>query len=128
MRKTSKAEKLLTQVELEIMNAVWDLGECTIKDVQKALPKDRPLAYTSVATIIKILETKKVLGKNDREHTYYPLFSRRDYETKTLRHVADNIFQGNPSSMAARLIDESDLSREELRSLRKLVNERLKNE
>ena len=70
--------------------------------------KDRDLAYTSVATVMKILENKKVLGKNEKEHTYYPLVSRKDYESKTLRHVAQKIFQGNPSSMVARLIDESD--------------------
>jgi len=106
MRKTNKDEKLLTQVELEIMNAVWQLGECTIKDVQKALPRERALAYTSVATIIKILEKKKALGRNEEEHTYYPLLSRKEYESRTLRHVAERIFQGNPSSMAARLIDD----------------------
>jgi predicted transcriptional regulator len=128
MRKTKANEKLLTEVELEIMTAVWELGECTIKDVQKRLPKNRPLAYTSVATIIKILENKNVLGRNEKEHTYFPLLVRKDYESRTLRHVADRVFQGNPSSMVARLIDESDLSAEELRSLRKLLDERLKDE
>lgn len=128
MRKTKKDEKLLTAVELEIMTAIWELGECTIKDVQKSLKKDRALAYTSVATIIKILEKKQVLGKNEAEHTYHARVSRKEYESKTLRHVAEKIFQGNPSSMAARLIDESDLTQEELRSLRKLLDERLDHE
>jgi predicted transcriptional regulator len=77
-KKRTKLEKVFTEVELELMNAIWDLGECTVKDVQEALPKDRELAYTSVATMMKILEQKGALKseKKDRAHTFEPLVSR----------------------------------------------------
>ena len=126
-RKRSKPEKLLTEVELELMNVIWTLGECTVKDVQTALPKERDLAYTSVATIMKILEQKGVLGsqKKERAHTYEPLLSRTDYEAMSLRHLTTHVFQSNPSSMVTKLLNESELSKDELKAIRKLLDERL---
>jgi predicted transcriptional regulator len=123
-----KNEKLLTEVELEIMNAVWRLGECTVKEVQGALPPGRDLAYTSVATMMKILEQKRILKghKKDRAHTYTPLVAREEYEAQTLRHLAQNVFQGNPSSMVMRLLSESKLSPDELKAIEKLLQERMK--
>lgn len=128
LRKKIKIAKPLTEVELQMMTAVWTLGECTVKDVQQMLSKDRELAYTSVATIMKILEQKGVLmsQKDDRAHTYKPLVTRSEYEGKSLRHLADNLFQGDPSSMVVRLLNDSKLSHEELKAIQKLLNERLK--
>jgi len=129
-RNPPKLEKPLTEVELELMHLVWNLGECTVKEVQTALSADRNLAYTSVATIMKILEQKGVLAssKSDRAHTYRPLISRADYEAASLKHLAQNLFQGSPSSMVMRLLDESKLSADELRAIRKLVDERMKHD
>lgn len=126
-------EKLLTGVELELMQAVWDLcarlgGECTVKDVQTALPAERDLAYTSVATVLKILEQKGfVTGhKHERAIGYSPEISREEYEGASLRHIADNVFQGNPSSMVMKLLNEAELSKDELQNIKALLNERLK--
>lgn len=127
-RKRNISERSLTEVELELMNIIWHLGECTVKDVQTALPKARALAYTSVATIMKILEGKEVLAsrKGDRAHTYSPLLSKTDYEASALRSIANNLFQGSPSSMVMRLLDESNLTQKELETIRSFLNERLK--
>lgn len=126
-RRPEKMDKPLTGVELELMNIVWHLKECTIKDVQSALPEGRDLAYTSVATIMKILEEKKFLGtrKKDRAHTYFPLLSKSEYEATALRHITHNLFQGDKTSLVMRLLDETDLSQKELESIRAFLNERL---
>jgi len=127
LRKKVQIEKPLTEVELELMTAVWKLGECTVKDVQKALPAGRDLAYTSVATIMKILEQKGVLDnrKHDRAHTYLPLISRDEYEALSLRHLANNLFHGDPSSMVMRLLSDTKLSSDELQAIRKILDERI---
>jgi predicted transcriptional regulator len=125
-RKKSTLEKPLTEVELELMNVIWDLGECVVKDVQRALPPDRELAYTSVATIIKILEQKGALvsTKGEKAHTYRPLLTRAEYEASSLRHLAKNLFHNDPSSMVMRLLSDNALSREELAAIRKVLDQR----
>jgi predicted transcriptional regulator len=127
LKKKSKFEKPFTEVELEIMNAIWSLGDCTVKDVQTALQSTRELAYTSVATMMKILEQKGALAtkKDERVHTYHPRISREDYELGSLRHLADNVFQGDPSAMVMRLISESKISKEELQNIRKILDDRI---
>ena len=126
-RKKAQVEKPLTEVELELMNAIWALGDCTVKEVQKSLSPGRDLAYTSVATIMKILEQKGVLSsrKDDRAHTYHPLISRDEYGALSLRHLADNVFHGDPSTMVMRLLNDSELSADELQSIRKILDERM---
>lgn len=130
MAKKNKAEleKPLTEVELELMNAVWSLGECTVKDVQKAVSQKRDLAYTSVATMMKILEEKGALEseKGERVIQYKPILTREAYGDASLKHLASNVFQGNPTSMVMRLLDDSRLSRDELQAIRKMLNERIK--
>jgi predicted transcriptional regulator len=127
-RKRIKLEKLFTDVELELMNVIWDLGECTVKEVQDSLPPGRDLAYTSVATVMKILEQKGALKseKKDRAHLYSSLISRREYELQSLQHLKVNVFGGDPASMVMRLIDESDISPKEMEAIRTLISEKLK--
>ncbi|HEY0706619.1 MAG TPA: BlaI/MecI/CopY family transcriptional regulator, partial [Polyangia bacterium] len=55
-------EKSLTEVELELMTILWQLGGGTVNEVMAALPEGRTLAYTSVSTILRILEQKGVLS------------------------------------------------------------------
>ena len=121
-------EKPLTEVELQLMNVIWELGECTVKDVQVGLSKERDLAYTSVATIMKILEQKSFLKsqKADKAHTYKVLVPKTEYEALSLRHLAKNLFDGNPSSMVSRLLDDSKLSKEDLDEIKKILKERLR--
>lgn len=126
--KKIKTEKVLTEVELEIMNRVWDLGECTVKEVQETLSPARKLAYTSVATMMKILEQKHVLKseKKERAHTYRPLLSRFDYERMSLDNLKTNVFGGDPASMVMRLLDDTALSQKEIENIQTLLKERLR--
>lgn len=120
-------ERPLTEVELEVMKPVWQMGECTIREVFDALPKDRELAYTTVATMIKILEQKGVIAsrKKERPHTYYPLIQKSEYEALSFRHIADNLFEGDSASMVMRLLDHGDLTEDELKKIRQILEERM---
>ena len=127
-RKRVKFEKLLTEVELELMSVIWQQGDCTVKTVQDALPRERALAYTSVATMMKILEQKGVLKseKKEKAHSYSPLVLRDEYEAMSLQHLKTNVFNGDPTSMVMRLLNESDISQKEMEAIRTLIDERLR--
>lgn len=122
-----KIEKPLTEVELQFMNVVWALNECTVKEVQTEISKDRELAYTSVATIMKILEGKGILksAKSDKAHIYTSLISKENYEKQSLEHLADNLFQGDSSLMVMHLLDNSKLTKKDLQAIREVLDSRL---
>lgn len=123
-----RLDRPLTEVELELMQIIWQLGECTIRDVHDALQKSRDLAYTSVATMIKILEQKGALKshKKDRAHLFAPKISKAEYESASLHHLSENVFHGNTTSMVMRLIDDGELTSDELLSLKKLLDEKVR--
>jgi predicted transcriptional regulator len=115
--------KLLTDVELELMTILWRKGEGTVNDVIENLSKDRDLAYTSVSTIMRILEQKKILKtrKEGRGHIYIPVLMKEEFEKKTLLHVVDKVFEGAPSALVKQLLDSTKLSEKDLREIKELV-------
>src|SRR5688500_9960925 len=116
MKKDKGAEKLLTDVELEFMSVIWRLGEATVNDVIEQLPPQRKVAYTSVSTILRILEQKGVLEarKEGRGHIYVPALTKSDYESRTLQHVVNKVFDGTPVALVRQLLGSVKMKPEEL--------------
>src|SRR6476646_9875281 len=88
------SEPHLTETELELMTILWQRGEGTVRDVMADLPAGRDLAYTSVSTILRILEQKNVLvsRKDGQSHIYCPLLDKSTYEARTLKHLVSTVF------------------------------------
>jgi BlaI family transcriptional regulator, penicillinase repressor len=118
-KKGGPSSRLLTEVELELMTIIWRGGTVTVKDVMAALPEDRALAYTSVATVMKILEQKGFLvcQKDSHAHTYQARVPRDEYERQCVDHMVNNVFGGEPVALVQRLLDARDLSARDLQSL-----------
>ena len=126
MRKRQDSS-MLTEVELEFMNVVWDLGGGTVRDIHAALNRETERAYTSVATILKILDQKGYLTstKVDRSLVYRPAVPKVAYQQQTLKELSNKLFDATPSALVARLVDDDTLSEEALEEIRNLVNKRL---
>jgi predicted transcriptional regulator len=120
----NEAPKPLTPVELELMHIVWRQGEVSVADVLEALAPERKLAYTSVSTVLRILEQKGVLQsrKVGRGHLYSALLPREAYEVQSVRHLVETVFDGTPSSLVERLVEAVPLSSEEMAQIRKLLD------
>ncbi len=116
--------KLLTETELELMSILWRLGEGSVAEVIEQLPRERNLAYTSVSTIMRILEQKKILKtrKEGRGHIYTPLLKKNDFEAKTVRHVVERVFDGTPVALVRQLLDSVNLDEKDLKELKDLIN------
>ena len=124
-RKTGReTTRRLTDVELELMTILWELEEAGVADVIAKLPAGRELAYTSVSTILRILEGKGVVEarKEGRGHVYRPLLSRADYEAHAVRDVVQRVFAGVPVAMVRQLLDNVELSDDDVREVRKLLS------
>lgn len=112
-------ERLLTEVELEIMTAIWGLGKATVKEVVSNQPEGRRLAYTSVATFMKILEQKGFLTcqKDSYAHVFHPLVSKAEYGSTCIEHMVDNVFDGEPVALVQRLLEAKKLTRADIQSI-----------
>ncbi|MFK7836803.1 MAG: BlaI/MecI/CopY family transcriptional regulator [Sulfitobacter sp.] len=129
MRKKKKNE-LLTEVELEFMTQLWAIGEGTVRDVLDELPADRNLAYTSAATILRILEQKEFVTsrKEGKRHVFKPTLAKDAYQTRSLKDLSVKLFDDTPASLVARLVNDEELTEEALGQIRALVDRRLRND
>lgn len=129
MRQKKKNE-LLTEVELEFMSHLWDLGQGTVHDVIAKLAPDRNLAYTSAATILRILEQKNfvVSTKQGKTFIYKPVLEKDIYQSRSLKNLSEKLFDDTPVALVARLVDDYGLSEEALEEIRALLDRRLKND
>lgn len=126
MRK-KKSRHLLTEVELEFMSELWSLGEGSVRDVLASLPEERNLAYTSGATILRILEEKGFVKsrKEGKLLIYTPLLAKDQYQTRSLQNLSRTLFDDTPATLVARLVDDEGLTESDLEEIRALVERRL---
>lgn len=118
-------ERLLTEVELELMQIIWSLDKATIKDVVAHLPKDRPLAYTTVATVLKVLEQKEFLGcqKGSFAHLFVPLVTKSEYESSCIDHMVANVFDGEPVALVQRLLKANKLQQDDIQAIEQALKQ-----
>jgi predicted transcriptional regulator len=119
-------QKELTAVELEMMNVIWRIGPCSVAQVQEQLRPQRELAYTSVSTIVRILEQKGYVTseKAGRGHVYAAAVSKERYQALSLKRLVRNVFDGAPSLLVERLLASEALAPEELAQIRSLLREK----
>lgn len=112
-------DRLLTEVELELMNIIWSLNQVTIKDVVSHLSKERPLAYTTVATVIKVLEQKGFLAcqKSSYAHVFVPIVAKAEYESTCIEHMVMNVFDGEPVALVQRLLKAKKLEHNDIQAI-----------
>ena len=115
-----------TDRELDVMSVLWDIGPATVADVRERIADE--LAYTTVLTVLRTLEQKGYVGHTEdgRAHRYKPLVKREVAGRNALRRLVDKVFDGSPELLLTQLVSDKNLSDEELRRLRKLLADRLR--
>ena len=113
---------ILTGQELEIMKVVWTRESVTVRDVYEALLERRKVAYTTVMTMMKILEQKKYLKKTmaDRAHVYRPAQPKGKVIAGMVREFVNRVFNGSAEPLLVHLVEEHNLSPEDLEEIAKL--------
>jgi BlaI family penicillinase repressor len=115
----------LTPQELAIMKVVWRLDKATVRDVYEALRDTRPVAYTTVMTMMRILEDKGYLKKSlvDRAHVYRPAQRRQQVVGAMLRDFLDRVFDGAPDALLLHLAKDNQLTDKQRRIVKQLIEE-----
>jgi len=115
----------LTNRELDIMAVLWQEGSGTVSDVTDRL--DAELAYSTVLTMLRTLETKGHVRheQEGKAYRYIPVTQPDDFGERALGRVLDKIFQGSRELLVTRLMADENVSPDELRRIRELLDERL---
>jgi predicted transcriptional regulator len=122
MRTTSRTP---TEQELEIMKIVWRLERATVRDVYEALRERRKIAYTTVMTMMNILEEKKYLKKQaeDRAYVYQATRPRSEVIKAMVREFVDRVFNGSAEPLLIQLIRDRRLSQKDLEKIARMIRE-----
>ncbi|OFW07097.1 MAG: CopY family transcriptional regulator [Acidobacteria bacterium RIFCSPLOWO2_02_FULL_67_36] len=120
-----KAASTLTPQELAIMKVVWTRDTVTVRDVYEVLRQKRTIAYTTVMTMMKVLEDKGYLRKTlvDRTHVYKPTKPRQQVIGAMVRDFVDRVFDGASDALLVHLVTDDRLSDEQRNAIKELVDE-----
>lgn len=120
------SEFLFTDRELDVMSILWRAGSGTVTEVRDALGD--ALAYTSVLSVLQTLEAKGFVRHEaeGRAYRYHPLIGPDEAGGSALARIRDTIFHGSAELILAQLVSDRGLSRAELRRMKQLLQDRLK--
>lgn len=112
--------------ELDVMTVLWDLGSATVAEVQERLAD--PLAYTTVLTVLRTLEEKGFVGHTEegRAHRYHPTVARKAAQKSAADRLITRVFGDSPELLLQQLVSDRRLSEAQLRRIRSLLDDRLK--
>lgn len=118
----------LGELQRAVLEIVWDLGEARVHDILGQLGHRRKLAYTTVLTVMQKLEKAGWLAHRSegKSYIYMPTRSREEAGAGSVRQFLKRVFEGDAVAMFQHLIRESDLNDEELRELRRMVENKRK--
>jgi len=115
----AKQPPVLTEQELEIMKIVWQRESATVRDVYETLRERRQIAYTTVMTMMRILERKGHLkvSRADRAYVYRPARPRQRVVGEMVREFVDRVFGGAAEPLVQHLVRDRHLTEEDLREI-----------
>ncbi len=117
----------LSKTEEQLMQYLWKLEKAFMKELLEAYPEPKP-ATTTVATLLKRMTTKGFINYElyGKSRQYFPLVKKKDYFSKHVNGLIKNFFNDSASQFASFFTSETNLSKEELEDLKKLVDSELK--
>lgn len=118
-----KQSPALTDAESEVMAVLWRVRRASVGDVVAALNRTRAVSYSTVQTILRILETKRYVthDKVARAFVYEPVVDERQARRRALRHLVRRLFEGSPSLLVLNVLEDDELDPAEREHLRKLI-------
>lgn len=119
--------KELTERELEVMHVFWDRGESTVSDIRDRLSEaGRDLAYTTVATLVRILSEKEFLEQtnDERPFRYRPLRTFDEVSGSLLGDLVQKVFGGSREELLVKLLDQKKLTAKERAILEGILGEK----
>ena len=114
-----------SDLEMQILSVLWSRGGSTAREVLEDMPDGKKRAYTSILSVMKVMEKKGLLKHTNRgvTHVYSPAVSRRKVIQPFMRKILNEVFAGRPSAMMQALLTETTVSDRELAEIHKLLEQ-----
>ena len=115
-----------SNLELQVLSVLWERGASTVRDVLDALPDGKQRAYTTVLTVMQNMVKKGLLARNQQgtAHVYRPTDSKQKTLGPVLKGLLQNVFGGSVSTVMQHLLQQTNVSDDELAEIRRLIEER----
>lgn len=115
----------LTDAEARVMAVLWQHSTATVADVVAALKKTHKVSYSTVQTILRILEMKGYVSheKSGRAFVFRPRVDEGQARRRALRHLVGRLFNGSPSLLVLNVLEDEHIDQEELARVKKLIED-----
>lgn len=116
--------KELTKAEEKVMQMLWKIERGFVKDILVHFEEPKP-SYTTVSTVIRILESKEYIGHKTygNTHEYFPLVSRETYTNYLTNNMLESYFEGSPQRMVSFFLENKKLDTTELDDILKIIEQ-----
>ncbi len=125
MRNIDSMKKIkLDELQLAIMQVLWDKGEATVAEIQEALKDSRDLAITTIGTVLSRLEDKKKAVTHvtqGRKYVYRAIISEQETKSSMVHSLVKQLFKGQSASLVNHLLQEDELDKNELEQLKEMI-------
>ena len=113
----------LTAPQLAVLRVLWERSEATVTDVHQALQADRPLAATTIATLLSRLERRGIVAyrTEGRQYVYRAVLSERDARQHALVEVTEGLFDGDVATLVSQLLSSHELRSGDLAKVKALI-------
>ncbi len=120
------SKKLLTPLELKVMNILWKEKKAFVKELKERWPDEPVPAYNTISTTVRILQDKGFVSHESfgRTHQYYPVVSKLAYQKNLISNVLENAFAGSVTGLLSALIDNDAIPETELDDLQDLIDKK----
>ncbi|WP_420316376.1 BlaI/MecI/CopY family transcriptional regulator [Ekhidna sp.] len=118
--------KELTKAEEQLMQILWGLEKAYLKDIVEQYPEPAP-AYTTISTVVNVLVKKGFVGfeTHGKSREYYPLITKEKYTRQSMNGLMSSFFDNSAKKFASFFASQEELSVEELKAIRKLIDEQI---
>ena len=115
--------KALTKAEEDIMQIIWTLDKCLVRDIIDTLG-DPDMPHSTVSSVVRILEKKGFVGHKayGKTHEYFPIVTKETYAQQGVKNLMEKYFQGSPKKLVSFLVQSEDINLKELNDLLKTLD------
>jgi len=115
-----------TEVELELLRALWDMGSASVRELHEVVSRRRALGYTSVLKTLQIMTEKGLVERTEagKAHIYHAAASQEETQNQLLRDLSERLFSGSAAQLAMHALSMQPASEEELQEIRKIIRQK----